>query len=238
MRLNRRTLTAATASLLASVGHAAPMSLLSFGQVVPFAEIAPELHERVERRGVQYPKALRKWLDYPLEHNPKGVAIVFPPGTRLNGDLDLDGTQADIRKHNVIAVVATGDLAIDGVLRNRNLNGGPLLFVAGHLSAKRVEKGGANIVVLGDLKSEGVVLCDYNDGVLRVVGDLTSQALIALDHDVEVMGRIIGPKIHSDHGELRAALVDEVFENADDDWAEGDLIRKRLAEGLPVLRAR
>lgn len=79
-----------------------------------------------------------------------------------------------------------GDLHIAGALVNASADSGPMLLVAGSLSARQVSCGGAHVEIGGDLRVEEVVYGHYNHGQLIVGGQLFAQALINDDHFVDV----------------------------------------------------
>ncbi len=212
-------------------------ALLMLGTIVDAATVKADLNKTIAARQLEYPGSYREYVSYAFEEPAKQKALVLPPGTVIKGDLRLDWSKAFSEK-NVVAIVAEGDLTIEGAMINENLDGGPFLFVAGDLKAKRIDKGGAFAIVLGDVHVSGPVLCEYNHGCLRVVGDLTAEWLLNVDHDVSVFGKTHGISLNGDEDDLREALVPEVFADDDPDtiWPECDIIRKRLAAGQPVLK--
>lgn len=200
----------------------------------PLAELATRIRALINGRNLEYPEAFSEWIDHALGVAPNGMALVLEPGSVIEGDLMLDWND-DFRRRGISAVVNLGDLMVRGAILNADLDGGPLLFVGGDLAAARMDKGGANVVVLGALRTAGPVLCEYNHGVLRVGGDLDCEALIVLDHDALVLGQLRAPRIDWEDGELREQLVPEVFDDPDSDLPNGELLRARLAAGLSVL---
>jgi len=79
-----------------------------------------------------------------------------------------------------------GDLHITGALVNAGADSGPMLLVAGSLSARQVSCGGAHVEIGGDLRVEELVYGHYSHGQLIVGGQLFAQALINDDHFVDV----------------------------------------------------
>jgi hypothetical protein len=216
------------------------VSILTLGTIVAVSSIRAELAQLIERRGLKHPAAFQEFVDAILNDYPNRRVLVLPPGTEIKGDLVVDWTK-ELEKERIVAVVARGDLTVRGTIRNANLDGGPLLFVAGKLRAQHIDKGGACFVLLGNVELDGYALCEYNHGVLRVGGDLKSKALIGLDHDVFVSGKTIGKSLLWREADLREALVPEVFDLDDDPEAtlpDGKRIRKRIASGQPLLKGR
>jgi hypothetical protein len=62
----------------------------------------------------------------------------------------------------------------------------------GNLRVDNLVKAGAPVVVLGDVKADGIVIGEYNDGTMRIGGDLTANAYLLLDHDGFVRGNTNG----------------------------------------------
>ncbi len=136
-------------------------------------------------------------------------------------------------------IAALGDLEVKGRIVNEDSEGGPYFFADGSVAARQIVLGGASFVVLGSVESAGVVFCDYNHGPVLIGGDLVAPAVITNDLGVDVAGSISGPVIGDDEGNMRDLLVPDVFEDPDDpddQWPIGEIIRERLAAGLPVLK--
>ncbi|MGE0755571.1 MAG: hypothetical protein AB7O38_01055 [Pirellulaceae bacterium] len=216
------------------------MSLLALGMIVAIAPWRADLTQRVALRRFEHPAAFREWVDISLRDHPRRKVLVLPAKAEIPGDLVLDWTD-ELESQGVVAIVVPGDLTVRGSVRNRDFDGGPLLFVDGSLTAQQVDKRGAPIVVLGDLHVSGYVLCEYNHGGLRVGGKVVSQAVIGLDHDIYLAGPVVGKQLDdSDASSLRGELVTEVFDLASDPEAtfpDVERIRARIAAGLPILKA-
>lgn len=213
-------------------------SILSLGMILGVATIRDELLQAIERQASKHPVAFRESVRILADTYPRGNVLVLPAGTEIKGDLDLDWGDA-YEKQKVVAIVVRGDLRVGGTVRNSDLDGGPGLFVLGNLRAKRVDKGGAFVTVLGRVEVEDYVLCEYNHGSLRVGGDLKCKALLDLDHEVLICGKTSGRSLSWNDDDLRESLVPEVFDLAGDPEStlpEGNLIRKRIAAGLPILK--
>ncbi len=212
-------------------------ALLMLGTIVDAATVKADLEKTIASRQLLYPSAYRDYVSYAFEDPANQKALVLPAGTVIKGDLLLDWSKA-LHEKNIVAIVAQGDLKIEGALINTNLDGGPFLFVAGDLEAKRIDKGGAFVTILGDVKLSGTALCEYNHGCLMIGGDLTTELLLNVDHDVTVSGKTIGLSLNGDEDDLREALVPEVFPEDDPDanWPDCDLVRKRIAAGQPILK--
>lgn len=212
-------------------------ALLMLGTIIDAATVKSDLEKTIASKKLEYPGSYRENVNFAFDQPAKQKALVLPPGTVIKGDLVLDWSQAFSDK-NIVAIVAQGDLTIEGALINDNLDGGPYLFVSGNLKARRIDKGGAFVTVLGNVDVSGPILCEYNHGCLRVAGDLKCEWLLNLDHDVSVSGKTHGVSLNGDSDDLRQALVPEIFADDDPDtiWPEGDLVRKRIAAGLPLLK--
>jgi hypothetical protein len=211
--------------------------LLALGRIVALDELAASLKVRIEDKGLGPPRSFVRWAEQILVDHPEGKGLVLEATTALPGDLEID--DEGLAEHGITTIAVFGDLTVNGRLINADSDGGPFLFVDGNLIAGQIEKGGASFIILGSVACRGVVFCDYNHGALLIGGDLSGEAIITCDQEVHAGGEIRGPVISDDLGNMRDMLVPEVFEDPDDpedEFADGALIRARLAEGLPVLK--
>lgn len=161
----------------------------------------------------------------------------LPAGAVVAGDLHLDAAVPTLGQPGLCAVLAEGDLTVAGDVLNLDWNDGRALVVLGSLRAANLLKGGAALLVAGDLECRGLVLGVYNDGSARVAGNLKAQAFITLDHDFGVGGRVEALRI--DDGGGHAFLVPEVFSSGaggerELDW---DALVSRATRHQPVVRA-
>lgn len=212
-------------------------SLISLGTVKSLDVLSADFKRRVQARRFAEPRVFEKMADQVLIDHPILRALVLPAGTTIDGDVRLD--EAELHDQRIGAVAVEGDLVIRGRLLNEDSEGGPFLLVDGALQARQIVLGGASVMILGSVDSEGIVFCDYNHGLVLVGGDVKAPAVITNDHMIEVAGSIKGLVIGDDEGNMRDMLVGDVFEDPDDpddQWPLGDVIRERLAAGLPVLK--
>jgi hypothetical protein len=152
----------------------------------------------------------------------------------LTGLLILDWQEQWVEQNKVIAVCCLGDLIVEGDIVNRTLEGGPLLFVGGNLRVDNLVKAGAPVVVLGDVEANGLVIGEYNDGTMRIGGDLTAKAYLLLDHDGFVRGNTYAPMYSDEENEWREVLSDSVFPSEDEDYPEVDLIYAAQKAGMKI----
>jgi hypothetical protein len=213
--------------------------LKDLGHVVGLDQVAADFQQAMDARDLPDRDVFAGWSEAILVDHPEKRAVILPAGTKLAGDLVLDFDDAQIMALNAGTILCTGDLTIDGRIINENSDEGPFLLVGGNLKANEIIKGGARVVVLGDLSSDGVIFCDDETGALHVGGNLACKALIDADHELYTGGDISGVAISDDLGNMRELLVSECFEDPDDpedQWPLGDLIRQRLLDGLAVLK--
>lgn len=143
---------------------------------------------------------------------------------QVPGDLAMDWESAPWRDANVCGLVVVGNLTVEGSLTNFDLNSGPVLLVLGSVTADRIVQSGASWFIRDDVRVARTLFGVYNDGTLRVGGNLGAAAVINDDHDLSVAGTISGIEIDDRHGHawLAEGLVnedgdvewDEVFERA------------------------
>jgi len=213
-------------------------SLLSLGRIMPLDELSAELKRRIEARGLGPPRLFSKWAEQILVDHPECKGLVLDGDQRIADNVEID--YQGLLDHGVATVAVLGNLDIEGRLINADSDGGPFLFVDGNLTAQQIEKGGAGFIVLGSVACAGIVFCDYNHGAFLVGSDLSAEAIITCDQELHAGGEIKGRIVSEELGNMREMLVAEVFDDPDDpgdEFADGSLIRQRLAAGLPVLRA-
>ena len=206
--------------------------------IAPFAE---QIEKAVpfDPEQSSYPEYFREFVQSHLERYRKHQMLLLPGGTILAGDLELDFDAAWIAKKRLAGLACDGDLTICGDLFNRTLSFGPLLFVNGNLRVNNMIKAGAPVIVLGNLIASGIVIGEYNDGVLRVAGNLHARSYFLFDHDGYVRKEVDGPSFSTDEddGSWRELLVDAVFENEREDTPDVNLLWQRSRSGMTVLCA-
>lgn len=186
-----------------------------------------------------YPASFSEYIGYQLDDYPEAHVLVLPAGTKIKGDLELDWDADWLRGKRIVGIDCLGDLSVDGNIVNEMLEGGPLLFVGGTLKVHNLKKGGASIIVLGDLRADGWVIGEYNDGVMRIGGDLEAKAFMLLDHDGFVRGEIRARELNGEEiVDWQKILVAEAFDQPEDldSWPDVDRIWARLREDLAVFR--
>jgi hypothetical protein len=211
---------------------------VKLGTFTDLAELAQELKRRMVDRGLDATRSFPSFADQILTDHPDHRALVLPAGTVIEGDVRLDFE--GLNEHRVTTVAVLGDLDVRGRLINADGDSGPFLFVDGDLRAREIEKGGASFVVLGSVLCDGLVFCDRDNGVFLVGGDLAARAIISCDQDIIVSGAVRGTVVSTELGNMRDALVPEVFidpGDPQDEFADGRLIRQRIAAGQRVLKA-
>jgi hypothetical protein len=213
--------------------------LIDQGKAVPLDEIARLFAASIAASDLEGCGPFREWVDQILVDHPERKALVLDPGALIEEDLILE-TDAEPFTEGFSCIVALGDLIVTGRVFNSDVESGPSLLIAGSLKAGDIIKAASPVVVLGSVTVDRLVVCDGDNGVLLVGGNLNGEALIDCDHEILVAGDVAAIVASDDLGNMRSLLVDEVFEDPDDasnEWPEGDLIRERLLAGLPVLRA-
>jgi len=211
---------------------------VKLGTFTDLAELASELKRRMADRGLSSTRSFPSFADQILTDHPDHRALVLPAGTVIEGDVRLDFEGLD--EHRVTTVAVLGDLEVRGRLINADGDGGPFFFVDGDLRAAEIEKGGASFIVLGSVVCDGLVFCDRDNGVFLVGGDLAARAIISCDQDIIVSGATRGTVVSTELGNMRDVLVPEVFTDPGDphdEFADGGLIRQRIAAGQRVLKA-
>ncbi len=213
------------------------------GRLVLAEELIEPLSKQIESvvpfepERSSYPEYFKEFVHNHLERYRKHQVLLLPGGTTLAGDLELDFNAEWIAAKRLAGLACDGDLTICGDLFNRTLSFGPLLFVRGDLKVNNVIKAGAPVIVLGNVHASGIVIGEYNDGVLRIAGNLRTQAYFLFDHDGYVRQQVTGPSFSSDDddGRWRELLVDAVFENDREDTPDVNRLWQRSRFGMTVL---
>ena len=220
-----------------------PIDPNNAGRLVLAQELIEPLSKQIESvvpfepESSSYPEYFREFVHNHLERYRKHQVLLLPGGTTLAGDLELDFNAEWIAAKRLAGLACDGDLTISGDLFNRNLSFGPLLFVRGNLTVHNMIKAGAPVIVLGNVHARGIVIGAYNDGVLRIAGDLKTQAYFLFDHDGYVRQQVEGPSYSSDEddGRWREVLVDAAFENDREDSPDVNRLWQLSRSGAKVL---
>lgn len=196
---------------------------VGFGTIVQTGEVLPVIQDKVKAKieydpsRYSYPESFLEFVRAQFKNFPNESVLVLPPKTVINGDLVLDWSEPWISKNKICAVVCDGDLTVTGDVLNRTLESGVLLFVDGNLTVTNLIKSGTTVMVLGDVHAKGLVVGEYNDGVLRIGGDLDAAAYLLFDHDGFVRGEKRARSHSDDDGEWQEVLVSELFDD-EGDW--------------------
>lgn len=212
----------------------------ALGELVSTEKINSQIYKLIEEKIAldpdknSYPLSFSEPVRFQLQDNAKGKVLVLPNNCVLTGLLVLDWQESWVQHNQVMAICCLGDLIVNGDIVNRTLEGGPLLFVGGNLRVDNLVKAGAPAVVLGDVEADGLVIGEYNDGTMRIGGDLTAQAYLLLDHDGFVRGHTNALQFSDDENEWREVLSAAVFPSEDEDYPDVDLIYAAHKTGMKV----
>jgi hypothetical protein len=212
--------------------------LLSLGKIVPLDDVVRLFADRISAAGLEGCGPFREWLEQILVNHPEKSALMLDASVRIDGDLDLEVDLPPFAD-GISCVVAPDDLTVAGFIYNADLEDGPALLVGGNLKVGEMVMAASTVIVVGACTVERLVLCDGDNGVFLVGGQLSAQGLIDCDHEILIAGDVKATVASDDLGNMRDLLVAEVFEDPDDpanEWPEGDLIRQRLLAGLPVFK--
>jgi hypothetical protein len=176
-----------------------------------------------------------EFVNHELETHGQENALVLPGRTKLDGDLILESFAPWAGQNEIAAIVCLGDLEVTGDILNKTLEHGPMLFAKGSLTVNSLHKGGSTVIVLGDLLANELVIGEYNDGVLRIAGDLKAAALLSLDHDCYVAGETKATYLHSDDCFWRDHLSEHVFSDDAEDSPNAELLLRCFKAKVPIL---
>lgn len=175
--------------------------------------------------------------------------IVFEGDTWLTCDLSLDFS-ADSwpeseQGSEVLGLICTGDLVVDGAIVNYDIDCSPFLIVLGNLQARTIDKGASIIDIAGNCHVEHVIYGYYNHGGLHVGGTIQAKYLISEDHTIT--GHIHPDTTTINNFDDRGAftyyiddlpdiVVPELY-NQDEECLDVSLFMQYVAEGRPLLQA-
>lgn len=216
-----------------------PLDPTKYGHVCPLSEMRTELLKAISSkletgRSADTVDCFSEFVTNETSLHSKGNALVLPAGTKLEGDLILERFAPWAEINKIAAIVCRGNLEITGDILNKTLEHGPMLFVDGSLTVNSLHKAGSTVIVLGNLQATELVIAEYNDGVLRVAGDLQAAALLILDHDCYVAGETKALYLNSDECSLREHLFENVFVDDDEDIPDSSLLLRCYKAGLPI----
>ncbi len=216
-----------------------PIDPTKHGSICPLSEVRTELLEAISTKlkTEQFADTFDCFSEFvknETSSRSQGNALVLPAGTKLEGDLILESFAPWAEINKIAAIVCRGKLEIVGDILNRTLEQGPMLFVDGSLTVNSLHKAGSTVIVLGDLQASELVIAEYNDGVLRVAGDLQAEALLALDHDYYVAGETKARDLNSDECSMRDHLCENVFVDDYEDIPDPGLLLRCYKAGLPI----
>lgn len=107
----------------------------------------------------------------------------FKNGLHFDGDLDLS-VFVIIGISNV-GLIVEGDITVTGLLL-AEMN----MTVFGNVKAKSLFKEMSHVVIRGDLAVEQTVWGEYNDGMLKVTGNVSGEVWLSNDQDMHAEGEL------------------------------------------------
>ncbi len=215
-----------------------PIDPTKHGSICPLSEMRTELLEVISTKlkagkSADTIDCFSEFVKNETSHSQEN-ALVLPAGTKLEGDLILESFAPWAELNKIATIVCRGNLEIAGDILNKTLEQGPMLFVEGTLTVNSLHKAGSTVIVLGDLQASELVIAEYNDGVLRVAGDLQAAAMLALDHDCYIAGKTKAIYLNSDECSLREHLCEDVFSDDSEDSPDIGLLLRCYKAGLPI----
>lgn len=157
-----------------------------------------QLRDRLDKLAKKQPKLpdVDKLLTIYKHHTKFDQVLVFEGDTIIDDDLVIDPDQSWVKRNKICALVCFGDLTIKGNLINNDEAFWPLLVVEGNLKVCNMLKGGLPLIIWGDLTATGYIIPEYNDGPIRVGGDLNSAGYVPRCKDrKEAKGHVVLGKV-------------------------------------------
>lgn len=144
-------------------------------------------------------------------------------------------------KDDIYGIIVDGNLTVNGVLFQPDIDNGEHLLVTGNVQVKSINKGGGEFYIKGDLLAEQTIYGYYNHGELTVEGRTQALAIFADDHSFTFKGGVSGTIVgdheiegvdggYSDITVLRPELIREK------EYADSDKVGKYINKGQHILR--
>lgn len=183
--------------------------------------------------------ALDRELSLDDEYDRRSV-LTLPDGADVPGDLMLDSSESVYDASGWRGVLALGRLTVRGDILAEDPDGAPFLVTAGDLHVRQIIKGGAALVVRGQLEASGRIYCFYNHGSFRALGGVTARGLIIDDQPYQIEGAVEAPAFILGVDDPGEKLVEDLLWETDDGFEPVDEMEEeiiaRLKDGRPVLR--
>jgi hypothetical protein len=153
----------------------------------------------------------------------------FRKGLSFDGDLDMTVlTEIGIVNEGIIV---EGDVDISGVFEAQ-LN----MSVFGNVKAKSLFKEMSHVAIWGDLEVGQTVFGEYNDGSLKVSGDVRGELWVSNDHNMHSGGMLHMKSVYEFDEAARQGLNPELFYQEDHDDEE-TFVRFDSEKAIRFLRA-
>lgn len=116
-----------------------------------------------------------------FEEGENNRILVAQNGLTFDGDLDFDL----FHKFGIVnyGLIVDGDVLVHGYI-HAEIN----MTILGNLKSKSIYKNLSHVIIKGDLIVDQTVLGIYNDGSLKIKGDVKAEVWISDDHDMSASG--------------------------------------------------
>jgi hypothetical protein len=84
--------------------------------------------------------------------------------------------------YGIRGVIVTGNLTVNGSIKNSNMDSGAFLLVMGNVTAHNLVSGGTYMQINGNATIRDYAYGHYNDGSIYINGDLNAPVFISEDH--------------------------------------------------------
>ncbi len=155
----------------------------------------------------------------------------FPNGFSYPGNLELELFAAP---GLYVGLVCEGDVHVDGVLAQLTFTFLNDMVILGNVHAHSLAHSDSHLLIEGDLRVANVVYGEYNDGSLRITGDVHGKAFISGDHDMSADGKLHLPSYNSGYDDDPAMLSKAVLD--DDGGLDTDKLRAAIYARKSVLK--
>lgn len=104
--------------------------------------------------------------------------------------LNIDDDETLKNNYGIRGVIVTGNLTVNGTIKNSDMESGAFLMVMGNVAAHKLVAGGAHMQINGKATIRDYAYGHYNDGSIQISGDLSVPIFINDDHDFGIKSLI------------------------------------------------
>lgn len=151
-------------------------------------------------------------------HEDEGEVIFIDGDLAISEDLDLDHLMEE-SEGEIVGIIVTGNLRVDGGIDNSEGDYGPFLIVKGRTVADHVIGGGSEIYLEKESVIYTLMIGHYNHGILSAKG-FALFFLNDIHHSEVKVNEVAG--LSDNHFDVNSGAFSDVYRNIDPDEPDED----------------